>query len=183
MPLPNQGMDFTPFDTLPAADLDKLVENIESLEDGSGFDLGNNVIPAKALSASAITLGHAQITSNYNTGGIVTNDSIDGLTIAVTIPAGSRRIEIEVFTGDITVGGGTFLTVTIWDGNVGSGTQLAHSTGKPAASDVATSWVTKASVTPAAGAKTYNASISSSAQAAQVNASATGPAYITVRAV
>ena len=38
MPLPNPGMDFTAFDTLPAAELDKLVENIEALADGSAFD-------------------------------------------------------------------------------------------------------------------------------------------------
>lgn len=34
-PLPNPAMDFTAFDTLPAASLDDLVENIEALEDGS----------------------------------------------------------------------------------------------------------------------------------------------------
>lgn len=35
MPLPNPGMTFDPFDTLPASDLNKIVENIEALEDGS----------------------------------------------------------------------------------------------------------------------------------------------------
>ena len=36
MSLPNPGMDFTAGDVLPASDLDKLVENIEALSDGSG---------------------------------------------------------------------------------------------------------------------------------------------------
>lgn len=40
MNLPYPDMDFTPFDTLPAADLDKLVANIESLAEGSGFEAG-----------------------------------------------------------------------------------------------------------------------------------------------
>lgn len=33
-------MDFTAFDILPAAELDKMVANIESLADGTGFDAG-----------------------------------------------------------------------------------------------------------------------------------------------
>lgn len=40
MALPNPGMTFTPFDVLPASELNDLVENIESLADGSGFDSG-----------------------------------------------------------------------------------------------------------------------------------------------
>lgn len=38
MPLPNTGMSFTPFDPLPASDLNDLVENIEALADGTGQD-------------------------------------------------------------------------------------------------------------------------------------------------
>lgn len=37
MPLPNPGMTFTPFDPLPASDLNDMVENIESLADGTGI--------------------------------------------------------------------------------------------------------------------------------------------------
>ena len=40
MPLPNTGMSFTPFDPLPASQLNDLVENIEALADGSGLDAG-----------------------------------------------------------------------------------------------------------------------------------------------
>lgn len=47
-PLPNPGMDFTPFDILPAASLDDMVENIESLADGSAFD-SESSIPSYAL--------------------------------------------------------------------------------------------------------------------------------------
>lgn len=38
--LPNPGMSFTPFDPLPASDLNDMVENIESLADGTGVDPG-----------------------------------------------------------------------------------------------------------------------------------------------
>lgn len=38
MPLPNTGMSFTPFDPLPASELNDLVENIEALADGTGPD-------------------------------------------------------------------------------------------------------------------------------------------------
>lgn len=40
--LPNPGMSFTPFDPLPASDLNDIVENIESLHDGSGVLYNNN---------------------------------------------------------------------------------------------------------------------------------------------
>lgn len=40
MSLPNPGMNFTAFATLPASDLNDLVENIEALAAGTGFDAG-----------------------------------------------------------------------------------------------------------------------------------------------
>lgn len=50
--LPNQNMDFVPLAELPASDLDKLVENIESLADGSG--IGDGAIPAGKLADGGI---------------------------------------------------------------------------------------------------------------------------------
>lgn len=38
MALPNPGMDFAPFSTLPAESLDQMVENIESLSSGDGIE-------------------------------------------------------------------------------------------------------------------------------------------------
>lgn len=46
-------MDFTAFDVLTAAEMDDLVENIESLADGTGFDTG--AIPTAALADGAAT--------------------------------------------------------------------------------------------------------------------------------
>jgi len=48
MALPYPGMDFVPFDILTAEELDKIVENVESLADGSGQD-------AASLSTGKVT--------------------------------------------------------------------------------------------------------------------------------
>lgn len=56
MPLPNPGMTFTPFDPLPASDLNDLVENIEALADGTGFDSGL-VVQEVGTSYNAVTTG------------------------------------------------------------------------------------------------------------------------------
>jgi hypothetical protein len=50
--LPNQNMDFVPLATLPAADLDKLVDNIESLADGTG--IGDGAITADKIDWTTI---------------------------------------------------------------------------------------------------------------------------------
>jgi hypothetical protein len=49
--LPNQNMDFVPLATLSAADLDKLVDNIEALADGTGIGDGS-VVTAKIADAN-----------------------------------------------------------------------------------------------------------------------------------
>lgn len=38
MSLPNPGMSFTPFDPLPASDLNDIVENVEALSAGTGLE-------------------------------------------------------------------------------------------------------------------------------------------------
>lgn len=53
MALPNPGMDFVPFDVLTAEELDDIVENIESLADGTGFDTG--AIPTAAYADDSVT--------------------------------------------------------------------------------------------------------------------------------
>ena len=55
MSLPNPSMDFTALDTLSASSLDQLVENIESLSDGSGLE--DLAITETKLGAGAVTNG------------------------------------------------------------------------------------------------------------------------------
>lgn len=53
MALPNIGMNFTPYDTLTAAELDDIVENIEALADGSGQNTAS--ITGAKIATSTIT--------------------------------------------------------------------------------------------------------------------------------
>lgn len=60
MPLPNPGQSFDPFDTLPASDLNDMVENIEALADGSGLDDGaieTDQIDDEAITPNKLGLG------------------------------------------------------------------------------------------------------------------------------
>lgn len=59
--LPNTGMSFTPFDPLPASDLNDLVENIEALSDGTGII--NNAILTRHIAASQVTLPKVDLTT------------------------------------------------------------------------------------------------------------------------
>lgn len=53
MALPNPSMSFSPFAILTAEELNDIVENIESLADGTGFNSG--AIPTDALADKAVT--------------------------------------------------------------------------------------------------------------------------------
>jgi hypothetical protein len=69
-------MDFTPLTTLPAADLDDMIENIEALAAGTGLD--DNVVTASKL--DFVTVGAEFITQqNDNT---TTTSSISNTTFA-----------------------------------------------------------------------------------------------------
>jgi hypothetical protein len=139
--------------------------------------LGNLICPRDPNHS---TLGYRQIAGNHNTGGIVTNQQIVGLTCPVIVPTG-RKVDIEVYAGNVTTGGGSIDTMSIWDGTSGSGTLLNTNTQKFTDSTYTLAYIVKAQTTPATASKTYNASISASAQTAQVNAASTAPAYIRVK--
>lgn len=78
-PLPNLGMDFTPFDTLPAASLDDLVENIEALAAGTGLNV-SAVTPEKILTGTGTTWAWTAYTPTVTlvTGGTNGNATITG---------------------------------------------------------------------------------------------------------
>ena len=61
MALPNPGMDAVPFTPLTAEFLDDMIENIESLSDGTGFQ--NGAITTNTLAESAVTAGKLDYTS------------------------------------------------------------------------------------------------------------------------
>lgn len=89
MTLPYPAMDFVPFDTLPAAELDKLVANIESLADGSGID--SNVITTDKLAVGTVT------TTSSATNRTTTNTSFTGLTDSITLGAGKWELTLKTY--------------------------------------------------------------------------------------
>jgi hypothetical protein len=142
----------------------------------------DNGITAGMLSSSAITLGYAQITAAASTAS-ASAVQVAGLTATVIIPAGSRRIKITAFCPDLGCGSIADVTMTIWDGTVGSGTQLSRAYGYVAAANQVFPATAMAVVTPAAGSKTYNVGLHTTAGTATLDASATFPAFILVEAI
>lgn len=151
----------------------------------SSTALQTNAVQGNQLAASAITLGYTQITANITTTS-TTQVQATGLTSTVTIPAGGRRIKISFFA-NLQVGTGIKNpVVSIWDGTVGSGTQL-NSTGMVVQNaGINQFFICYAIVSPSAGSKTYNMGWSSDGGGAVTTtmvASATAPAYILVEAI
>jgi hypothetical protein len=109
---------------------------------------------------------------------------VSGLSATVTIPQGGRRVRITVFARDMyNSAGAAQVFVTLWDGTVGSGTQIASVTANSSSS--ASAAICQAVVTPSAGSKTYNAALhtSNAANGANLEAGPTFPAFILVEVI
>lgn len=159
--------------------------NDASFNNGTG--IGTNAIAAASLQTNAIALGYAQITTDFTTTS-TSSTLVTGLSIAVTIPAGGRRTEIEVWAQAFgaNVDANQATTVTLWDGTVGSGTQLSQATNSNSnAARIVVPLIMKYSAVIAAGSKTFNVGLKTSdgAKAALISAAATYPAYISVKAI
>lgn len=183
-------------DTIEAADINTPINQLAAVINGgidtanitdggiATADLADGAVGGSKLATSAITLGYAQITSNFSTTS-ATPVQVTSLTSTVTIPSGGRRIKITAFTGQLSnTAGNNTGELSIWDGTVGSGTRLqfgditaggAGNTGSPC--------IIIAVVTPAAGSKTYNVGALATAGTTTVAAVATGPAFILVEAI
>lgn len=157
-----------------------------SFNAGTLTGLANNTIAAANLATTAITLGYVQITSNVGSLTSTTGQQVTGLSVAVTIPAGGRRVKITAFCSNTSNASGSQQsnTLQIWDGVVGSGTLLNASVSKNfAANDITPGMTVIASVVPAAGSKTYNVGLAVSGGTGTVNAGTTSPAFILVEAI
>lgn len=99
MPLPNPGMSFTPFDPLPASDLNDMVENIEALQDWSAYDDGT--LPSRLIEgASALVFNHVE-------SGCVLTGTGYGSTLAWSLTSGfvwigGKRLSVGAATGSVT---------------------------------------------------------------------------------
>ncbi|MET3349049.1 UNVERIFIED_ORG: hypothetical protein ABID57_000718 [Arthrobacter sp. UYEF1] len=141
-----------------------------------------NSVSATMLATSAITLGYAQITSNF-ANATTTQTQITGLTVTVTIPAGGRKTKITVYVP------GTHNTVIstaqyeLWDGVVGSGTKLTHFRELHAIAGNQFGMHLTYVGTPSAGSKTYNVAMAPDTGTETLQAAATYPAFILVEAM
>lgn len=156
--------------------------NIKAAAAIDGSKLADASIPATKLATGAITLGYAQITADFTTA--ASNAAVTGLSTTVTIPAGGRRVKITAWVECIQHSAAiTNLSLSIWDGTVGSGTQLARSFGTIPGSNYSLPATCIAITTPAAGSKTYNVGFGSGSATSKIIASATSPAFILVEAI
>lgn len=181
MPLPNPDMDFSAFDVLPADSLDDIVENVEALADGSG--LNTNAVAASKLATSAITLGLTTKTSNFTTNS-TSQVAVTGMSVTVTIPSGGRGVWIEAYCPYTYSDGASIWQLILWDGTVGSGTQLQnayYSNGGTA--NITVPGIVRAFVTPSAGSKTYNLGAQINSGNLVMNSSNTQPMYLSVLAI
>jgi hypothetical protein len=134
------------------------------------------------LPASAITLGYAQITTGFSTVS-TTQVQATGLSVTVAIPAGGRRVKITAFSPYIYSTAVAFLNFFIWDGAVGSGTNIS---GSQVYAPVTTGGAPATAISvilPAAGSKTYNIGFNTSAGTGTLQANTTQPAFILVEAI
>lgn len=149
----------------------------------SSTQIATNGVAASNLATSAITLGYAQITSNFTT----TSTSyvqVTGLSASVTIPSGGRRIKITVFSETISLSAGPDgVQLSLWDGTVGSGTQISQQTYTIAGTNYNLPVLMMASVTPSAGSKTYNVGMLVQTGTGSLGAASTAPAFILVEAI
>lgn len=144
--------------------------------------LATNAVQASQIATNAILLGVAQITTIFTT----TSTSyvqVTGLTNTITVPSGARRIEIGVQIRSISnSNSSTGNFISIWDGTVGSGTQLQEFE-----VDITTStfnngiYFIALPPAPSPGSKTYNVGVKTTAGTLSIMAAAVYPALTFVR--
>lgn len=107
---------------------------------------------------------------------------VNGLRVTGTIPANGRRVRI-IWNGGVATNSGANTTILqIWDGTVGSGTQIAQ-TNLNAASGVSDNGVIIGEYFAASGSHTWNASLHTTAGTASLGASTTVPDVFTVETI
>lgn len=96
--LPNPGMDFTPFDILTAEEMDDLVENIESLADGSG--IGDGAVTSDKIDLSTLNykrrLGQDITTSSF----LVPTNWTTRCSVTVTTTTGTVEVNYGFLFGN-----------------------------------------------------------------------------------
>lgn len=131
------------------------------------------------------TLGYAQITANFSNTS-TTASAVTGLSVTVTIPSGGRRVKITAWGRSVLNNtAGDYSLLSIWDGTVGTGTQLAETAALSSSASAQYSATVMAVVTPSAGSKTYAVGLcnASTAGTNTLTASTVAPAFILVELI
>lgn len=141
--------------------------------------IASAAIGATNISTSAIDLGKSSITSNV-TVSATSVGSVAGLAKSVVIPAGGRTVIIKAVLPWISAASTSVVLFSLWEGTVGSGTQLIETRDKIIDSSDAVSVIVEIEYTPSAGSKTFNLGAYKSGGNATINASSVSPAYISI---
>lgn len=145
--------------------------------------LTNKDLTSSTNSFPTNKLGYAQITSMFSTSS-TSFVQVTGLTATVTVPSGGRSVKITAFSKSMyNTSSGAYSEMSIWDGTVGSGTQISDTAILTATANQEIPNNCIAVVTPAAGSKTYNVGLKASAGTAAITAASTNPAFILVELI
>ena len=136
------------------------------------------------MSTDSILLGLVESSSDFTTasGTFVLRT---GLSATVTVPSGGRKVKVTVGFRTIYMAGGTngTATVSVWDGTVGSGTQLGERTYRLQDAAFEVSPTPMFFQSPSAGSKTYNVGVKTTAGTIGFQGTAAGQAFILVEAL
>lgn len=159
---------------------DKVLPIVSSVPYAVTDSLGNLIC---SRDPKRLVLGYRQILSNVS--GVGNNAQLGALSCPVIIPP-NRKVEIEVFGQNIvgSTANGEY-GAAIWDGVVGSGTQLAAGSDTAHTNNAFVPFHARKEYTPNStslpASKTYNAGSYVTTGTATYAAGATNPAYIKVK--
>lgn len=128
-------------------------------------------------------LSYRQIIANLT--GVTSTSAalVPGLTTPVIIPTG-RKVKITAFSYDLSINTATAGAVlTIWDGTVGSGTQVARDDVTVNSNGVGWGAIASVVLTPSATTKTYNVGFHVTTNTGTLSASSVAPAFLLVELV
>lgn len=128
-------------------------------------------------------LGHTLLCDSFSTAA-TSPTQISGLSVSVTIPAGGAKVKITIYTMYVLNTTATAANnITLWDGTVGSGTQLTLQSVTTPINSSATPLTAQWVGTVPAGSKTYNAAIHTNTGTTSFYGAADSPGFILVELI
>lgn len=137
--------------------------------------LGNLICPRDP---NRRLIGYRQITAVVSVAA-TSSGQATGLSVPIIAPTG-RKIKLTAFVDSLNNATTTNNFLEIWDGTVGSGTQVAQGEMFNSQSNGNEFVMASALITPSAASKTYNVGIRTNAGTVSIVASSVKPAYLMV---